>query len=313
MHPTFHSSLALRLDHSTGLFEPVPLRELVWSVMDAGPLFGAILVERFRTYGFKLLELEDHVTRLNLGASHFSIDASTITSELTANAKRLLDLNRDLVLECGDVGVVLLLSPGEQLLDNSLGKRPTCMMHLSQLPFTKLNQWYKNGTDLWIGSYHSVPSSCWPNQIKSRSRLPYFLSDAASSAKQANSLSVLTTTRGTISDTSVSNLLLVDDKSDFVSPPKEDILIGCTLLAVERLLNSNGIQILYRDIEPKELASASEVILTGSSGGVWSASSINGTRIGLDYGQPKLRLLTDLWKSHVGMDYIEQTAKRAVG
>ena len=310
MHPSFHNSFALRLDHSTCQFESVQLQDLAWSVTDSGTLYGAILVERFRTYGFKLLELNDYVTRLSLGAQYFSVDASILTSELTAIANRLLDLNRDLVHQCSDVGIVVLLSPGEHLLDNALGKRPTCMMHLSPLPFAKLNQWYKNGTDLSIGTFQAVPSACWPNQIKSRSRLPYFLSDATSTAKQADSLSVLTTTRGTISDTSVANLLLVDRKGEFVSPPKEDILTGCTFQAVERLLNDNNIQIHYRDIEPNELATASEVILTGSIGGVWSASSINGTRIGLNHDQPKLRMLTNLWKTHVGMDYVEQAAKR---
>ncbi len=312
MHPSFQNSFALRFDHSTRQFESVRFQDLAWSVTDAGTLYGAILVERFRTYGFKLLELNDYEARLSRGAQHFSFDASSITSKLTANANRLLDLNRDLVHQSGDVGVVVLASPGELDQDNSLGNRPTCMMHLSPLSFRKLNQWYKDGTDLLIGTFQAVPNACWPNQIKSRSRLPYFLSDAISSAKQADSLSVLTTSRETISDTSVANVLLVDDKSEFVSPPKEDILTGCTLMAVERLLKKNDIQIQYRDIEPKEFTRANEVILTGSTGGVWSARSINGTRIGLGNGQPKLRMLTDLWKTHVGIDFVEQAAKRAV-
>ncbi|HUP81744.1 MAG TPA: aminotransferase class IV [Pirellula sp.] len=313
MHLSFPNSVALRFDHKTCQFESVRFQDLAWSVTDAGTLYGAILVERFRTYGFKLLELHDYEARLSHGAQHFSIDASSFTSELRANANQLLELNRDLVHQCGDVGVVVLASPGELNQDNSLGNRPTCIMHLSRLPFEKLNQWYKDGTDLWIGAFQAVPNACWPNQIKSRSRLPYFLSDAISSAKRADSLSVLTTSRGTISDTSVANVLLVDEKGHFVSPPKEDILIGCTLQAVERLLNIHSKQIQYRNIEPKEFARASEVILTGSTGGVWFARSINGTRMGLDNGQPKLRLLIDLWKTHVGIDYIEQAAQRAVG
>ena len=311
MHSLFHKSLALRFDHRTRQFESVPLQNLSWSVTDAGTQYSAILVERFRTYAFKLLELDDHVARLNLGAQCLAIDASIIESRLTTNATRLIDLNRDLVHRCGDVSIVVLLSPGEQHPEIALGKRPTCMMHLSPLPFAKLNQWYQHGTDLWIGSNHSVPNSCWPNQIKSRSRLPYFLSDASLNESQSSSLSVLTTTRKTISDTSVANLLLVDDQGNIVSPPKQDILMGCTLQAVERLLHINGVQIHYRDIEPRELVRAREIILTGSNGGVWSASSINGTRIGFDTDQPKLRMLTNLWKSYVGMDYVEQAAKKA--
>lgn len=314
MHTSFHDSIALRLDHSTRQFETVPLRDLSWSIADAGTLHGAILVERFRTYGCRLLDLADHKVRLSHGASQFAIDDSSIAFDLEENANRLLESNRDLVHRCDDVSVVVLLSPGVQLQNNILGSRPTCMMHLSPLPFTKLARWYTQGTHLSIGSYRAVPGSCWPNQMKSRSRLPYFLSDAEATATQSDSLAVLTTTRGSISDTSAANLLLVDGKGEFVSPPKEDILVGCTLQSIERLLNTNRVRIHYRDIEPKELLRASEIILTGSSGGIWPARSIDGTRIGSGSGRPKLRMLTELWKEHVGMDFVSQaTTKQSIG
>ena len=306
MHSSFHDSIALRLDHSTRQFETVPLQDLSWSIADAGTLYGAILVERFRTYGCALLDIADHKARLLHGASQFAIDASSIAFDLVENSNRLLESNRELVQRCGDVSVVVLLSPGEQLQKNAFGSRPTCMMHLSPLPFAKLARWYTQGTDLSIGSYQAVPGCCWPNQIKSRSRLPYFLSDARAIATQSDSLALLTTTRGSISDTSVANLLLVDGKGEFVSPPKDDILVGCTLQSIERLLNTNSVRIHYRDIQTEEISRASEIILTGSSGGIWFAKSIDGKRIGSGGGRPKLRMLTELWKEHVGMDFVVQ-------
>ena len=312
MHTSLHDSIAFRLDPSTRQFETVHLQDLSWSIADAGMLYGAILVERFRTYGCKLLNIADHKARLLHGASHFAIDTSSIAFDLVDNSNRLLESNRELVQGCGDVSVVVLLSPGAQPQNNVLGSSPTCMMHLSPLPFAKLARWYTQGTDLSMGSYQAVPSSCWPNQIKSRSRLPYFLSDARAAASQSDSLSVLTTNRGSISDTSVANLLLVDGKGEFVSPPKEDILVGCTLQSIERLLNTDGVQIQYRDIEPKELSQAGEIILTGSSGGIWPARSIDGIRIASGTSRPKLRMLTELWQEHVGMDFVAQaTAKQS--
>jgi len=306
MHTSFHDSIALRLDLSALQFETVQLQNLSWSIADAGTLYGAILVERFRTYGCQLLDIADHKVRLLHGASQFAIDNSSVAFELEENVNRLLESNRDLVHRCGDVSVVVLLSPGEQLHNTVLGSRPTCLMHLSPLPFAKLARWYTQGTDLSMGAFQAVPGPCWPNQIKSRSRLPYFLSDARATATQSDSLAVLTTTRGSISDTSAANLLLVDGKGEFVSPPKEDILVGCTLQSIERLLNSKSVRIHFRDIEPDELSRASEIILTGSSGGIWPVRSIDGKRIGSGGGRPKLRMLTELWKEHVGMDFVAQ-------
>jgi len=308
MHPSFHDSISLRWEHSTPRFEPVPLKDLSWSIADAGTLHGAILVERFRTYAGKLLDLSDHKIRLNDGASQLSIDMSSIAVEWEPQCKRLIELNHDLVQGHGDVSIVLLLSPGEPFPGHSLGTRPTCMMHLSQLPFAKLDKWYSQGTDLWIGSQHAVPSTCWSSQIKSRSRLPYFLSDAKAVAERPDALAVLTTTRGSISDTSVANLLMVDSKGEIASPPREDILVGCTLLALERLLLKNDVRIQYRDIEANELASASEIILTGSSGGVWFAGFLDGVRIGTT-DRLMTRMLTELWKKHVGVDFVAQAAQ----
>ena len=308
MHPSFHDSIAFRLSHSTNQFETVRRRELSWSISDAGTLYGAILVERFRTYGSKLLDLSDHQARLLLGANELGIDVSLIPTNIEKIAQQLLDLNEDLIQRCSDVGLVFLLSPGEQSPNKELGKRPTCMLHLNQLPFAKLEKWYKHGIDLSIGTHHAVPSVCWPNQIKSRSRLPYFLSDALAAEKQVDSLAILTTMRGVISDTSVANILIVDNKGEFSSPRKEDILVGCTLKAVERILNNRNIPIHFRDIDPKELACASEVLLTGSTGGIWFARSVDGIAIGTNEDRPKLRLLTELWKEHVGIDFVSQAA-----
>ncbi len=314
MHTSFHNSIALRWDHSARQFETVRLQDLSWSIADAGTLYGAILVERIRTYSCKLLDIDDHKSRLLRGASQFAIDAAAIACDLEENFNRLLESNRELVQHCGDVSVLVLLSPGVPLQNTILGSHPTCMMHLSPLPFAKLARWYTQGTDLSIGSYQAVPDSCWPNQIKSRSRIPYFLSDARAIAAQSDSLALLTTTRGSISDTSVANLLLVDGESELVSPPKDDILVGCTLQSIERLLNTNNVRIHYRDIATEEVSQASEIILTGSTGGIWFARSIDGTRIGSESCRPKLRMLTELWKEHVGMDFVVQaTAKQFSG
>jgi len=183
------------------------------------------------------------------------------------------------------------------------------MIHLSELPFEKLNDWYENGTPLVLTSHSTVPTTCWPSQMKTRSRLPYLLADTAVSAAQTNSLALLTTARGTIADTSVANVLMIDKSDRIVSPPKEDVLVGCTLLAIEKLLKKENVTITYRNIDPAELLDAAEVILTGSSGGVWSAGSIDGHSIGQEANRPRYFRLRELWKEYAGIDFVAQAAQ----
>ena len=312
MQPSFPNSIAIHWKHESQCFESIALKDLSWSLSDAATLYGALLVERFRTYNGRHLDLTDHVERLLLGAGQFSIDVPDAIADMHANASRLLALNETLVQQVGDVGIVMLLSPGETAnASTPLGTRPTCMMHLVELPYSKLAKWYIEGSDLCLGQNHVVPRSCWSNQVKSRSRLPYFLSDAVATRNQQDSLSVLTTTRGFVSDTSVANLLMVDVQGNFISPRKEDILVGCTLQAVERLLQKCDITIQFRDIEPHEIANASEVLLTGSTGGIWFANILDGRRIGVGSKRIQYQKLTELWRGHVGMDYVAQSIARA--
>ncbi|MCY2984707.1 MAG: aminotransferase class IV [Planctomycetota bacterium] len=309
MQPSsLHDSIALRFDHVSHQFGPVPLPHLSWSLNDVGTTSGAILVERFRTYGSKFIDLSDYRARLEFGAKQLEISLPVEVADLAHNAIRLLDLNDSFLQKNRDVSVVVLVSPGVPSPEYPLGSRPTCMMHLTELPFAKLHDWYQNGTELSLAPHRVVPTECWPSQMKTRSRLPYLLSDAAVSAVNSKSLALLATTKGKIADTSVANFLMIDKSSQIISPPKEDILVGCTLLAVEKLLKRVNVAIKYRDIDPAELDEASEVVLTGSSGGIWFAGSINGQRIGRDSTRPRYNQLMELWKDYVGIDFVAQAA-----
>ena len=305
---SLHDSIALRFDYASQQFETVPLRQLSWALDDAGTLYGAILVERFRTYGSKLLELSDYRSRLEFGAKQLGIALPSQVADLASCAAQLLELNAPCLQNNRDASVVVLVSPGVSSPKHPYGSRPTCMMHLSELPFAKLHDWYQNGTNLSLGSHQVVPANCWPSQMKTRSRLPYLLSDTAVSKINSKSLALLITTKGTVADTSVSNILMVDKASNIISPPKEDILVGCTLLAMERLLKGANVEITYRDIDPAELYEASEVLLTGSSGGIWFAEFIDDVQIGQGSTSPRCNQLTKLWKDYVGIDFVAQAA-----
>ena len=218
MRASFRESLALRLDADSQRFECLPSKSLSWSINDIGTMFGAILVERFRTYGGRLLDLDDRSDRLFNSARFLAIESQFIASQFKVNCQRLLDVNRELVDLAGDVSIVVLLSPGEMVENTSKsGFSPSCMFHLSPLPFAKLASWYQHGTPLTMGRYSSVPTQCWPTQIKSRSRLPYLLSASNAPESQPESLAVLKTIRGTIADTSVANLLVVNQDNTIAS------------------------------------------------------------------------------------------------
>jgi branched-subunit amino acid aminotransferase/4-amino-4-deoxychorismate lyase len=106
-------------------------------------------------------------------------------------------------------------------------------------------------------------------------------------------------------------LLVVNPDNTIASPGLGDGLLGCSLQLAERLLSRVGKRIEYREILESELVSAREVILTGSSGAVWNAISLDRRVIGRGLRGEVVCVLTELWKNHVGIDFVEQAIKLA--
>jgi len=278
---------------------------------DAGTLYGAIVVERFRTFAGNLFELADRWKRFSYGLTTLDIDFSLSQQEFANSCNQLLDVNRELVTLEGDVSVVAVASPGE--VDNETAT-PSIVFHLSPLPWKKLSNWYQFGTSLFLSSYAAVPDACWPAHIKTRSRLPYYLSDVELRKNQRTTpktssieaLPLLKTVRGTIADTSVANIVIVDKNGVIRSPATGSSLEGCSLELAKRLLRSCGQNLVRTDIDESELYVAREVWLTGSTGCIWRASSLNAKRIGTDTESPIYRHLKAKWIEHVDLDFEAQ-------
>jgi branched-chain amino acid aminotransferase len=298
LNDAFRNSHALRWNAASDCFEEQPYHRLSWDVDDQGTLFGAILVERFRTFAGRLIEVQDRIDRIRHGASVLGFHPQFLIDDFHKHCDRLLVANRELLASSGDLSVVILMSPGKQGL-------VTCMLHVSPLPFDKLAHWYQHGTSLVSTPFTTVASSSWPTSIKTRSRLPYLLSDRQGLVNPFD-LPLLTTPSGTIADTAVSNILIVDEHGFLFTPPSQDVLFGCSLKLAIRLLGQQGLEVVQRDLRMKDLVVASEVILTGSSGGVWRASSIDGMPLGQGSSWTILNQLTTAWNDHVGLDLSQQ-------
>jgi branched-subunit amino acid aminotransferase/4-amino-4-deoxychorismate lyase len=315
--PAFRNSQALRWNSALRHWEPIALDECGWSLHDAGALYGAIVVERFRTLGGRLFDLPDRWERFSLGLQVLNVDFELSQPNFEKAFLRLLELNRDLVAVAGDVNLVAVASPGE-LGDDQSG--PTVVLHVSPLSWTRLASWYRFGTPLFLSNYSAVPDSCWPTQMKTRSRLPYYLSELELGKKQRTSLDrslvealpLLKTSHGAIADTALANIVIVDKHGMVRSPAIESVLEGCSLKLATRLLRKIKIDLIRSDVTLPDLYEAREVWLTGSSGCIWRASSLDGRDLGADkaftlYGQLKAE-----WVRHVGHDFEQQAIEHLV-
>lgn len=312
----FHNSQALLWDKASGQWLPTPLATFSWSIHDAGALYGAMVVERFRTFGGNLFDLSDRWRRFSLGLETLAIDFSLSQLEFTDACIRLLEMNRGLCLESGDVSIVVVASPGNLDSEEASAK---ILFHLSPIPWKKLANWYQLGTPLRISSYAAPPNVCLPSAIKTRSRLPYYLSDLeirnrqtpSLQAPKSEALPLLTTVKNAIADTAVANIVVVDKKGVVRTPTNENVLDGCSLKLTEHLLSHIGVDLVRSDLDESELYEAREVWLTGSTGCIWQASCLNSRRVGTDSNFPLYQQINSLWIEHVRHDFQAQAIRLA--
>ena len=315
--PAFRNSQALRWNSALGHWEPIALDDCGWSFHDAGALYGVIVVERFRTLGGQLFDLQERWERFSLGLQVLDVDFALSQQNFEAAFRQLLELNRELVAVAGDVSLVAVASPGE-LGGGTSG--PKVVLHISPLSWTRLASWYRFGTPLFLSSYSAVPDSCWPTQIKTRSRLPYYLSELELGKKQRMSqenvpveaLPLLMTNQGTVADTSLANIVIVDKQGLIRSPAIESALDGCSLKLATRLLRKINIDLIRSDVRLLDLYEAREVWLTGSSGCIWRASSLDGRDLGTDKAFTLYGQLQAEWIRHVGYDFEQQAIEQLV-
>jgi len=104
---------------------------------------------------------------------------------------------------------------------------------------------------------------------------------------------VLVDENGHLAEGPTTNLFIVDAAGNLLTPPSEKVLHGVTRSAIIELAKAEGISIEEAQIVPKDLLSASEAFLTGTTAGVWPVESVDGRSIGEVCPGPISRRLRD--------------------
>jgi len=296
-----------------------PCKNLSWSVTDLATTQGVMLVERLRTAGGRLFDCPLHVDRLRTSAALVGLDCDDLLSSLVAVIEELVHENRHFIQFHRDVGIVVLLSPGDPGLDKHQQLSPTLMMHLTPIPFSQLHSWYEHGCRLHISETRNVPPESWSPWIKTRSRLQYYLADnpvatpiekstGAARKPVSDSIAVLLSTRGHVTETSISNLVLVDQQGKLRSPAKGDILQGVSLSKVESIAATLGVAMAYGNLSSDDFRDAQEILMTGTTGFVWSAVEFDGKQIGDGRPGPLCKAIQDAWSESLGFDFVDQSS-----
>jgi len=299
------SSMSEPLAYLNGRF--VPLSQAVLPVYDAGFVLGATISEQLRTFGGRLFRLDEHLERMARSLQVIGVRPQMSLEQLGEAALELVANNYSLLAAGDDLGLSMFITPGPYAtLSGGDASGPTVGLHTYPLPFSMWANKYQSGESLAITEIEQVSARSWPTSMKCRSRMHYYLADQRARALQPPARALMLDERGNACETSTANLLLHVRGTGLISPPRASILPGITLAATLELAAAAGISCVERDINPADVASADEVLLTSTPNCLLPATRFNGAPIGSGEPGPAFARLLRAWNDSVGLDIAAQ-------
>jgi branched-subunit amino acid aminotransferase/4-amino-4-deoxychorismate lyase len=292
----------------------VPATQAVVPVYDAGFVLGTTVAEQLRTFGGRLFRLEPHLARLQHSLDVVGVDLGPSMAELGEAAEDLAAKNHALGDPGDDLGLSIFVTPGPYstmaaMVGADAHRGPLVCMHTYPLPFSLWADKYRTGQSLVVTDIQQVPPSCWPVELKCRSRMHYYLADLQARRIEPGARALLLDADGYVLEASSANLCIFRREEGLVSPPQEKILPGVSIAVIAELGRSLEIPFSHRDLTVDQLLQADEVLLCSTSPCVWPVLRLNGQTIGRGTPGETLQRLLTAWSELAGLN-IQSQAER---
>ncbi len=279
-------------------------------INDLGFIHGVTVSEQLRTFRGRPFLLAEHLQRFKRGLKLLQIDLpeleglNSAVEAVAAHNYRLHGNNQEL-------GICLFGTPGPSprfKYSNKLNQefRPTVCVHTYALPFAEMHERYQNGVQLKLASTTEIPPSCWPKEVKIRSRLHYFLADLEMLNTFPDCIAILTdaiesSTNRFFRETSTSTPIFVFNENEITVPPAEQILRSVSLdflLAIGRELN---FKIVRREVSTSEIENLRSMFLVSTPFCIYDVGSIESHPLKMHSAE--LSQLKAQWKKIVDFDF----------
>lgn len=286
----------------------LPYSQAAISVTDGGFVQGVTVAEQLRTFGGNLFRLEQHLARLTRSLAIVGIELGLPVERLGEIARELTAKNHSLLESGDDLGLSMFVTPGpySTFSGSALATGPTVGLHTYPLPFHLWHEKYERGESLVVTDVMQVPSTCWPTELKCRSRMHYYLADKQARKQEPDARALMLEERGFVTEASTANILVYYRDAGLVSPPKEMILPGVSAAVVQELAGSLGIPFSFRPLTVDDVSAADEVLLCSTSPCIWPVTRLDGRAIGDGKQGDIARKLLKAWSELVGLDIEEQ-------
>ncbi|MBN2580789.1 MAG: aminotransferase class IV [Pirellulales bacterium] len=291
----------------------LPASEVAVSLSDAGFVLGATVAEQLRTFGGRLFRLDDHLARLEHSLTLIGVDPGLSRTEWKGLAEEAVVRNHRLLAPGDDLRLSLFVTPGEHpayCLNETA--RPTVCLHTNPLLFAQWAKKYETGEALAVTPVEQVPPTCWPTELKCRSRMHYFLADRHAARQEPGARALLLDREGWVLEASTANVVIYRKNEGLLSPPLGKILHGISLAETFSIAAELKIECTERNFSPEEVAAADEVLLTSTPFCLLPVTRLDGRPIADGRPGPVYRRLLQEWNRRTGVDLVRQAERFAV-
>jgi branched-chain amino acid aminotransferase len=245
------------------------------SVLDHGLLYGDGLFEGIRVRAGRIFRLEQHLTRLQLGARCLGL-------ELPFDGEQQARIITDAVRAFGqkEAYVRLLVTRGEGPLgvDPTTCKKPTVVCIVAEIGLFNAEQ-RALGLAMITSSYRRPNPDVQDVAVKTLNYLGSVLAKQEARQRGADE-ALLLNQSGRVSEASVANVFALRGRTLLTPPPIDGCLEGINRGAVLEIAADLGFSVAECSLGRRDLLLADEVFLTGSGAGVIGVRSLDGRAIG---------------------------------
>ena len=137
-----------------------------------------------------------------------------------------------------------------------------------------------SGSKCKISKWIRIDSKSQPMQSKCAANYSNAALARVEALKSGYDEAIMLNSSGKVAEGSAENIFIIKNGIIKTPPLNADILNGITRDSIIRLIKSNGIKLVEKNITVKELLKADEVFMTGTAAEVKSVAKINKTTIG---------------------------------
>lgn len=281
--------------------ELVVAEGLSLSPADAGLVFGATVTDFCRTFSGRLFRHREHLARFRRDCDLCFVPLLFGDDALATSAEALVRHNVALSPPGHELALITFATPGPlaSYAGTAQDGPPTLVMHTAPLSLSRYSPYFRQGAHLFPLAA-PAPGDLAPPWAKHRSRLHWW---RAARLCPPGSLALLVLPDGTVTETAVANVLLVQGASLVAAPPSV-VLDGMSQRVTRQLAHRLGLGWRERPFSLADCLAADEVLLTGTGFCLAPVSRVGDTP--RPFAGPVYRRLLAAWDGEVGLDVERQ-------